>query len=224
MFSPDAKSIVYGTAGQGIGGKPEKAAIHRIVIETGLDEVLLEAPSTAERPCGPRQCTVQPTDWSIDGTFVLYTLNGNFPLTNDIWALPMTGDRTPIPVARSSFNETLGAFSPNHRWVAFTTNEVGQPEVYVQPFPGPGAKRPVSQQGGRNPHWRADGKELFYLAPDGTMMAVNVNQTGEFDAGTPTRCLQRMPLRVSTRCTLYRRTGSVSLSTPVLKRWPVERR
>ena len=71
----------------------------------------------------------------------------------------------------------LSVFSPDGRWIAYTTNEAGQPNVYVQPFPGPGAKYQVSRDGGSQPVWRADGKELFYLGADGTLMAVPIDAT-----------------------------------------------
>ena len=76
-------------------------------------------------------------------------------------------------------------FSPDGRWIAYTTNEAGQPNVYVQPFPGPGGKYQVSRDGGGYPVWRADGKELFYLAADATLMAVPIDGTDQFDIGVP---------------------------------------
>ena len=116
---------------------------------------------------------------------VLYTFTGSFPATADIWALPLFGDRKPFPVMQTEFTESLGAFSPDGRWIAYTTNETGQPNVYVQPFLRAGRKYPISPNGGRNPHWRADGRELFYLAADGAMTAVPIDATDAFAAGLP---------------------------------------
>ena len=76
-------------------------------------------------------------------------------------------------------------FSPDGRWIAYTSDEAGQANVYVQSFPGPGGKYQVSKDGGLQPVWRADGKELFYLGVDGTLMAVPIDATGQFDAGVP---------------------------------------
>ena len=76
-------------------------------------------------------------------------------------------------------------FSPDGRWIAYTTNEAGQPDVYVQPFLHAGAKTRISPNGGRNAHWRADGKELFYLALDGAMMAVSIDAADLVTAGVP---------------------------------------
>ena len=120
----------------GQGGLPEKA---RLVLQTLANgtapkETLLEAVGTPSRPCGPRQCVLVPTDWSVDGRFVLYTFAGSFPATSDIWALPLFGDRKPFPVAQTEFTESQGTFSPDGRWIAYTTDETGQPNVYVQPF------------------------------------------------------------------------------------------
>ena len=78
-----------------------------------------------------------------------------------------------------------GVFSPDGRWIAYTSDEGGQPNVYVQPFPGAGGKYQVSRDGGSYPVWRADGKELFYLGADATLMAVPIDATREFEAGVP---------------------------------------
>jgi hypothetical protein len=80
---------------------------------------------------------------------------------------------------------TSAVFSPDGRWIAYTSNEGGQPNVYVQPFAGPGAISQVSRDSGSHPVWRADGRELFYLGVDQTMMAVPIGERGSFDAGLP---------------------------------------
>ena len=95
-------------------------------------------------------------------------------------------DRTRRVVANTPAEETLAQFSPDGRWVAYQTNESGRFEVVVQPFPEVGGKWQVSTAGGAAPRWRADGKELYFLAPDATMMAVPVTAAGaSFEAGTP---------------------------------------
>jgi hypothetical protein len=91
-----------------------------------------------------------------------------------LWALPFNGDRRPFPVARTTFVEAFGQFSPNGEWVAYQSNESGRPEVYAQPFPGPGLKLKSSTNGGAQMRWRQDGHELFYLALDSRMMAVPI--------------------------------------------------
>jgi Tol biopolymer transport system component len=97
----------------------------------------------------------------------------------DLWVLPMTGDRKPFPYLVSSFNKSQGQFSPDGHWVVYTSNESGTVEAYVQPFPmSSGGKWPVSNGGGSQPRWSHDGKELFYFAPNETLMAVDFNASG----------------------------------------------
>ena len=121
-----------------------------------------------------------PSGWSSDGRFIAYTTRGS-----NVWILPLFGDRTPFPFADTAFIETSAVFSPDGRWIAYASNEGGQTDVYVQSFPGPGSKSRISRDGGTHPVWRADGRELFYLAADGTMTAVPVGAGPAFDAGRP---------------------------------------
>jgi hypothetical protein len=137
--------------------------------------------------------------WSADGRWLLYyELNRSL---RDLWALDMTATdrpstssgrpepvegRTPRVVVNTPAQEVLAQFSPDGRWVAYQSNESGRFEVVVQPFPEAGAKWQVSTAGGVAPRWRADGKELYFLAPDATMMAVPVTAAGaSFETGTP---------------------------------------
>jgi WD40 repeat protein len=127
-------------------------------------------------------------DWSRDGRFLLYTETAT---SLDLLALPDplgTGERKPIPVANSGFNDTQGQFSPDGRWVAYASDETSRYEIYVIPFPagsGRAGKSLVSSAGGRQPRWRADGKELFYIGLDGKLMAVDTKTKPTFQALTP---------------------------------------
>jgi len=124
----------------------------------------------------------RPDDWSSDGRFLLTGSDGN------LFALAMQGDRKPFAVAQTSFTETDGRFSPDGHWVAYLANDTGRFEVYVQRFPRPGRRWQITSGGGVQPVWRRDGKELFFLAPDNTLMAVpmHLDPTAEsVDAGTP---------------------------------------
>jgi Tol biopolymer transport system component len=119
-----------------------------------------------------------PTDWSPDGRYIL---GDDFPdpLHIDIWVTPVASDQQPFPLVQSDAAEMQGRFSPDGRWVAYTSTESGEFEVYVKSF-GDRSKRPrqVSVGGGAGPMWSADGKELFYLSPDKMMMSVRVDLIG----------------------------------------------
>ena len=86
----------------------------------------------------------------------------------------MQGDRKPLPLAQEAFDERTAQFSPDTRWIAYESNESGQYEIYIRPFPDPGARTRVSIAGGVQPRWRADGTELFYVSPDSRLMTVPV--------------------------------------------------
>ena len=187
VWSPKGTEIVFGVPTGGLGGLPEKArlVLQTLANRTGAKETLLEAVGTPSRPCGAGQCVLAPTDWSADGRFVLYTFGGTFPATSDIWALPLFGERKPFPVAQTEFSESQGTFSPDGQWIAYTTNETGQSNVYVQPFLRTGGKLRISPNGGRNPHWRANSRELFYVDAAGMMTAVPIDLTASSPAGLP---------------------------------------
>ena len=126
--------------------------------------------------------------WSPDGRFLLYDVAGHgfdlFALLNPIGG----GERSQVPVANSEFNETHGQISPDSRWVAYASDESGRPEVYVRPFPaveGRAGKWLVSSSGGTQPHWRGDGRELYYIGPDRKIIAVDVKTGPVFESSTP---------------------------------------
>jgi Tol biopolymer transport system component len=140
-----------------------------------------------------------PDDWSRDGRFLLYT-HWDPRTRGDLWVLPLAGDGkpsgTPTPFANTEFSEGQGRFSPNAHWIAYASDESGRSEIYIQPFPAPpngGSKTPISRDGGSQPRWRRDGKELFYLSPDGKLMAADVTEGPIFKASVP-RTLFQVPL------------------------------
>jgi serine/threonine protein kinase/Tol biopolymer transport system component len=129
-------------------------------------------------------------DWSRDGKFVLFVREGE-GTKEDLWILPMSGGRKPFPFLQTEFSEEQGQFSPDGKWIAYSSDETGRPEVYVQSFPASGAKSRISKNGGTQPRWRGDGREIFYLSADRRMMATPVvSASSHFEAGTPAALFQ----------------------------------
>ncbi|MGQ0732685.1 MAG: protein kinase domain-containing protein [Acidobacteriota bacterium] len=172
VWSPDGARIAFVSNREG----GVFNVYHRSASGTGEDELLLKTPNNKTL-----------NDWSADGRYLLYEEND--PKTgSDLWVLPMTGDRTPMRVLDTRFNERGGAFSPDGRWIAYASDENGANEVYVRTFPVSGGKWQVSTGRGFSPRWRPDGKELFYDRT-GQMMAVDLSGTvpgRQFKAGPPT--------------------------------------
>jgi serine/threonine-protein kinase len=125
--------------------------------------------------------TEVPDSWTAAGDLLAFTRNE--PSGLDIWVLDMKTQRA-RPILASRFTEVHPRFSPDGKWLAYVSDESGQFEVYVRPFPGPGPKRLVSNDGGTEPHWRADGQEIFYRIGD-AVMAADVTTTGQFRASVP---------------------------------------
>jgi eukaryotic-like serine/threonine-protein kinase len=116
-------------------------------------------------------------DWSPVADVLLYTVDsdGGRP---DIWMLPIGSGATPSPFLAAAYREHQPAFSPDGRWVAYTSSVSGRDEVYVRAFTGDTRQFAVSLEGGSAPRWRGDGREIFFLAPDRSMMAAPVETTG----------------------------------------------
>jgi Tol biopolymer transport system component/tRNA A-37 threonylcarbamoyl transferase component Bud32 len=125
-----------------------------------------------------------PDDWSRDGRFLLYETVD--PKTRgDLWVVPMKDGGKPYPYIQAPFDQAHAQFSPDGRFVAYASNESGREEIYVQTFPKLTGKWQISTGGGDQPYWRADGRELYYLRLDRTLMAVAVNAASGFEAGLP---------------------------------------
>src|SRR5207245_9679944 len=105
-----------------------------------------------------------PSSWSADGRFIAFTItNMKGNTKNDIWILPLFGDRKPFPFLQTQANEIDGQFSPDGRWLAYVSDESGTNQVYIAPFPAAGGKWQASRRGGTEPRWRSDSKDISLL-------------------------------------------------------------
>ena len=120
----------------------------------------------------------RPSSWSADGRFLAFTSSDGPSGKGDIWVLPLSGERKPFPFTQTTqFDEQRARFSPDGHFIAYDSDESGTRQVYVTAFPGPGGKKQVSTNGGVDPVWRRDGKELFFLF-EGKLMAAEVKSNG----------------------------------------------
>ncbi len=155
----------------------------RIVFSNGLELNWKPAyDSGPTEPLATEQDSAAPSSWSPDGQTLLIV--SGYQTQYDIWMISPGGMEAPRPFAVTSFNEKAPAFSPDGRFVAFVSDESGRDEVYAQLFPGTGPKRLVSTDGGDEPVWSRDGRELFYRQGN-AMMAVGVEPETEIGFGTP---------------------------------------
>jgi Tol biopolymer transport system component len=171
VWQPDSRFVMFASLLTGV------FHIRRIKSDgTGAVETVLETAGVSESP------------WSVcrDGRYLAYQRTPAGSLTS-IWVLPLSGDRKPFALVQSQFWSGQPAFSPDCKWVAYTSNETGQEEVYITHFPEVTRRYQVSTQGGGYPRWRGDGKELFYFSePQNSMMAVDVDEKAEeISLGSP---------------------------------------
>ncbi len=180
VWSPDGKRIAYAWQKKGHGDIYVKDASG-----AGSPEALFE--SEADKT---------PLDWSRDGRYILFVLLDPKGQTKyDIWALPLFGDRKPFPYLQTQFNEVSAGFSPDGHWVAFESDESGNFEVYLSPFPAGGAKWQVSQGGGVQPVWKSDGSELYFLAGSKLIEASVKTSGSAVQIGTPQEVFQQPMVR-----------------------------
>ncbi len=168
LWTPDGKRIAY---------RSDRAGFRNIYWRAADGTDTEEQLTTGDHQQGP-------LSWSPDGK-VLAFYDASPTTRNDIWILPMDGQREAEPFLQTAFNEDEATFSPDGGWLAYHSNESGRNEIYVLPFPGPGRKWQVSTDGGTVPRWNPQGGELFYQTPDNKMMVVNVTTSPTFSPGRP---------------------------------------
>jgi Tol biopolymer transport system component len=174
IWSPDGSEIAYAT--QDLAGLPAYELRRRRADRAGTDEVLTKSKKA-----------IYPWDWAPDGRSILYgDWDGN------LWLLPLEGDRKPVAYVSAPGNQEYAQFSPDGRLVAYSSDEQGHSEVFIATVPQSGALWQISSDGGSMPRWRGDGRELYYRADDGTLMAVSFGSgtgTAAIDERTPPRSL-----------------------------------
>jgi len=174
VFSPDGDVVAFYSTRNPIGiyrKASSGAGAEQLLAETGLQG--------------------WPRDWSPDGRFLLYQK------VSDLWVVPLEGDRKPFPYLDEPARESDGRFSPDGRWVVYGSDETGRNEVFLQDFPKKSAKFQVSTGGGSEGRWRRDGRELFYLAADGSLMSVDVTPAPAFALGVPRKLFDTQTMNLS---------------------------
>jgi eukaryotic-like serine/threonine-protein kinase len=162
VWSPDGTEILFSSYPK----DPDEYVLYRMAPESGGERKVVYR--SKER--------IEPSSWSRDGRYALVD-RGNIGAAQ-LWAIPMADPARAFRVVQSPFPQTPGQFSPDGRWVAYCSQPTGRFEVYVTPFPGGGARYQVSAGGGLQPRWSPDGKRLYFVSPDSSLMAATVDGSG----------------------------------------------
>jgi dipeptidyl aminopeptidase/acylaminoacyl peptidase len=168
VWSPDGQRVMYAANRHG----PYQPYIQQASGVGAIDSL-----------AAPPRVNLGATDWSRDGHTVAYRAFADARW--DVWLGPAEGGKPPTPFLNSPSSETFARFSPDGRWLAYQTDESGRNEIYVRPVSGAQGKWQISINGGSSPEWRGDGKEIFFLGADQSIMAAPIESAETFRPGTP---------------------------------------
>jgi serine/threonine protein kinase len=192
LWSPDGRFLLFRSNRQGT-----TAMYQRRSAGTEAEQLILKAGTN-----------LIPSDWSADAKFIVYTNTNSIASGFDIWVWPTSGDSKPGLAVRTRSNAMHGRLSPDSRWLAYASDESGEMQVYVQPFPATGERKQISSDGGSEPRWRRDGSEVFYLSSSHSLMSVPIPGRNAFNAGVPKALFQtRVPLSANPYRSNYAVTG-----------------
>jgi serine/threonine protein kinase len=169
VWSPDGKRIAFASDRNG------RSTVWIKPIDGGDEELLLRMPDVGAFP----------KDFSRDGEFLGLGIDTAVGLSG-VWAMPLKGDRTPFSLSNATVRENALTFMPGGPWVAFSSAQSGDDEIYIAPFPK-GGRRRVSSGGGLLPRWKPDGKELYFLAANDDIMSAPIRAGQSLEVGTPVR-------------------------------------
>jgi Tol biopolymer transport system component len=174
LWSPDGHQITFRAQRRG------KWGVYRLPFPQSGEEAMV----VTDQPS-----TLSPLGWSPDSQFLLFSAGAQFNPSSQkrLWLVPRSGDRQPFAYSQSTFNEVQGQISPDGRWAAYVSDASGRTEVYVRPFPRGDGQWQISVDGGIEPVWRGDGRELFFIAANQTLMAVTVDGGPMPEFAAPTR-------------------------------------
>ena len=209
IWSPDSRRVIFARVSPG-GFSTD--IFQKTAVSSADEELLLHAGING-----------YPTDLSPDGKVLVYQQQET-KTGNDLWLLPLSDDRKPIPYLRGAFNETNAQFSPRldgPRWMTYQSDESGRSEIYIQAIPATGDKYQISTAGGTIPRWRPDGTELYYISTDRKLMAAPITLGASPRIGTPHALFANadmggfVPSRDGRFLISVGASGGVSTATPI---------